>query len=189
MPAASQDLETSNLLTCSLNKHSVSQPWTSSCCKNAQNFSTGKMPRETCSNFHYFIFQAGMPLPWISYIFAVTLQNCQCPLTPSSLLSLDTAYHPVGDHLLQRQLLKLFLNDRSEFQRTQQDTTLICRILGFVSVPILKHSACLGWHLSFSFFSFFRGQLSSPEGFKEPVGSQGRGLAQGKGHHPMHLHG
>lgn len=75
MPAASQDLETSNLLTCNLNKHLVSQPWTSTCCKNAQNFTAGKMPRETCRNFHYFIFQARAPFPCILYIFAVMLQK------------------------------------------------------------------------------------------------------------------
>lgn len=107
MPAASQDLETSNLLTCNLNKHSVSQPWTSSYCKNTGNFSAGNMPRETCSNFHYLSVRQECHFS-VSYIFLqLFCKNCLCPLTHSSLLSLDTAYHLVGGHLLQRHLLKL----------------------------------------------------------------------------------
>lgn len=60
---------------------------------------------QICSSFHYLTFQAGMPFPLISQIyFAVILQKVS---VPTHLLSLDTAYHPVGDHLLQRYLFKL----------------------------------------------------------------------------------
>lgn len=116
-------------------------------------------------------------------------KNCLHPLTHSSLLTLDSAYHPVGDHLLQRHLLKLVWIQVWSSENSAEHYINLQNIRFYVSVPILKHSAFLGQHLRFSFFSFSRGQLSSPKGFEEPAGPEGKGLAQGKGHHPMHLQG
>lgn len=89
--------------------------WTSTQCHNAEPAPAARMKETSvlgrcperlvaiCTTLslrqeHHF------PVSWIFLQFFC--KHCQCPLN-SSLLSLDTVYHPVGDPLLQRHILKV----------------------------------------------------------------------------------
>ena len=73
-----------DLLTRNLNEWLKLQCW-----KDAQ----------TCSNFHYVIFQTGTLFSSTHKIHFAGLFCKKMPVANNTLLSLETAYHPVGNHL------------------------------------------------------------------------------------------